>query len=130
MIKILIADNNKIFCEILRCILQAEFSSIQIEETTGGENIFAIIEQIRPDLLIMDISLPGMSCVASVKKVKERFPDLPIAFLSECDDSRELETAGEAGTGWVFSKSNVTINSIFMMVNSVIKASKSSIQPA
>jgi two-component system chemotaxis response regulator CheB len=57
--KVLIVDDNSIFRQLLKETLQDRFSSIKIYEAADGEEALQKIETLRPNLIFMELGLPG-----------------------------------------------------------------------
>lgn len=81
-IQIFIADDHQLFIDGIKSLLKSEKEFIFMGEAHNGEEAFAILEKQIPDLLISDISMPGISGIELVKKVKLRWPDVKILVIS------------------------------------------------
>ncbi len=89
IIKVLIADDHQMFIDGLKALLKRE-KSIQITgEVSNGADAYEFIRQQPPDLLITDISMPGMSGVELTRLVKLNFPEVKVLVLSMYND-REI----------------------------------------
>lgn len=89
IIKVLIADDHQMFIDGLKALLKRE-KSIQITgEVSNGADAYEFIRQLPPDLLITDISMPGMSGVELTRLVKLNFPEVKVLVLSMYND-REI----------------------------------------
>ncbi|HPF64980.1 response regulator transcription factor [Lentimicrobium sp.] len=86
---VLIADDHQMFVDGLKALLRKE-KNIQIagEVSNGADALQAIIKK-QPDLLITDISMPGLSGVELTREVKSRYPEVKILVLSMYND-REI----------------------------------------
>jgi len=88
-IRILIADDHQMFIDGLKALLKRE-KNIQIcGEVGNGIDALDFIRLHKPDLLITDISMPGMSGVELTRQVKAHFPEVKILVLSMYND-REI----------------------------------------
>jgi CheY-like chemotaxis protein len=76
MEKVLIVDDNRASRDLIRAILKSVRCDI-IEATDGQEGL-ALMQQERPDLVLLDIDMPGLDGLAVVKKVRE---DTSLAYL-------------------------------------------------
>ena len=89
IVTVLIADDHQMFVDGLKALLRKE-KNIQIagEVSNGADALQAIIKK-QPDLLITDISMPGLSGVELTREVKSRYPEVKILVLSMYND-REI----------------------------------------
>ncbi|HEY4786994.1 MAG TPA: response regulator transcription factor [Bacteroidales bacterium] len=109
MIKILLADDHKIFRESLRKLLAAEGIAEVIAEAGDGKQLLDILEKHNPDLVLMDISMPVMDGIESTKKALEKYPDLKILTLSSFGDEKYYYKMVEAGVkGFVLKNSGIS----------------------
>jgi two-component system invasion response regulator UvrY len=81
-VKILIADDHPIVRKGLKGILVKAYPDALIEEVSDGAELLLQIGEYNWDVIISDISMPGMSGVEIVKKIKQRFPQMPVLILS------------------------------------------------
>jgi len=82
MIKVSIADDHRIVREGLRRIL-AEAPDIKVMDEAGdGREIIEKIRSNRPDVVLMDISMPDMDGLDATKQIHALFPELPILILT------------------------------------------------
>lgn len=100
MIRILLADDHMLFREGLKQLLSVHADmQIVAEASTGGE----VLEQLRQqeyDLLLLDVSMPGVSGSDLISRVRTRCPQLPILVLSMYNEpqlARRKLKAGAAG---------------------------------
>lgn len=109
MIKILLADDHKIFRESLRKLLSVEKIAEVIGEAGDGKQLLALLDQHSPDLVLMDISMPVMDGIETAKKALEKYPDLKILTLSSFGDEKYYYKMVEAGVkGFVLKNSGIS----------------------
>ena len=97
MIKLLIADDHHLFREGLSRIL-GDSPSFQIVGTvSSGEEAIASTVELSPDVLILDIHMPGMGGVEAAKQLHVRYPELGIIMLTVSEDENDLFAAVRAG---------------------------------
>lgn len=88
-IRILIADDHQMFIDGLKALLKREKSFQIIGEVSSGGQAIEFIGKTQPDLLITDISMPGMSGVELTRWVKHNYPDIKVLVLTMYND-REI----------------------------------------
>lgn len=89
MINILIADDHQMFIDGLKALLRREKNIHIAGEVSNGLDALAFIKKQQPDLLITDISMPGMSGVELTRQVKQLYPEVKVLVLSMYND-REI----------------------------------------
>lgn len=101
-IRVLLADDHAIVRAGLRMILAAEPDMTIVGEVADGDNALRMTEETHPDVVVMDISMPGMSGLDGVRRVKESVPDTQVVVLTMHEDQRYFFQALEAGaSGYV-----------------------------
>jgi two-component system response regulator NreC len=105
MPKVLIADDHAIVRTGLRTLLQAEPSLELVGEATGGYEAIELIEETRPDVLLLDISMPDLDGITVIKQIKTRYSDLRILILTIHEDQAMLREAIRAGaSGYILKR--------------------------
>src|SRR5476651_1754401 len=97
--KILIVDDHPMMREGLRSTIMGESD---LEISGEAENAAQAMEAMKtqlPDLVLMDITLPGKSGLELIKDVKAMYPQVPVLILSMHDESLYAERALRAGAG-------------------------------
>jgi two-component system response regulator NreC len=96
----MLVDDHEIVRTGLRMMLEAESDLEIVAEAKSGEEALARVEECGPDLIIMDVSLPGMGGVEATRALRERYPDIPILALTIHEDERyffQMLNAGALG---------------------------------
>lgn len=106
MIKVLLADDHSIVREGLRKVLE-DCSDIKvIAEASDGETAFDEAMAKRPDVAVIDISMPGMDGLEVVSRMKAYCPEIPVLILTMHDEEQYVIRAIEAGAmGYVTKQS-------------------------
>lgn len=105
-LRILLADDHETVREGLRMILNAQ-PDMQVVATAGdGREAVAQAERITPDVVIMDISMPGMNGLAATVQLTERCPGAKVLTLTRHADGSYLQQLLRAGAaGYVLKQS-------------------------
>ncbi|AKC85907.1 LuxR C-terminal-related transcriptional regulator [Pseudoxanthomonas suwonensis] len=90
--KILIADDHHLILEGVKSKLCELGDDLEFATAMTIDEVRAQLAQgMPPDLLIMDLSMPGASGLDHVVEVRERFPSLPLVMLSGAEDARQMK---------------------------------------
>src|SRR5687767_9605023 len=105
-LRILLADDHETVREGLRMILNAQ-PDMQVVATAGdGREAVSQAERMTPDVVIMDISMPGLNGLAATIQLTERCPDAKVLTLTRHADSSYLQQLLRAGAaGYVLKQS-------------------------
>lgn len=99
-VRIILADDHKIMREGIHALLEHEPGIEVIGEAEGGESAVRLALEQRPDVVIMDITMPDMSGIEATRRILAELPDIKIIALSMHSDRRfvrEMLAAGAAG---------------------------------
>lgn len=106
MFRVLLVDDHAIFRKGLRLLLQARGDAEIIGEASDGRQAADLAAELRPDLVIMDISMPNLNGIDSAKLIRNSSPDSHILALTALNDHRTISEALRAGiTGYVVKSS-------------------------
>ena len=101
-IRVLLVDDNALFREGIEQILRADGRFDVVGHASSGEEGAALAQTLQPDLVLMDLQMPGMGGIAAIRFIRERQPSLPIGVLTMLESSSSVEAALAAGaTGYV-----------------------------
>ena len=122
MPNILIVDDNEMFRRALKEILSAHLGSVDITEAGDGNGVRKRMETQLPDLIFMDVALPGENGLQLTEKIKAESPQIPIVILTNYDTPEYRDAATRAGADGFLSKRLSTPQAI-------VSAAKSFISP-
>ncbi len=100
MIRVLLADDHAMFREGLRALLASEDDIDVIGEAHDGEEAVARASELQPDVVVMDILMPGLNGIEATQEIRTRLPGVKVLVLSMYDDEehiRRLLAAGASG---------------------------------
>lgn len=95
--KIVLIDDHVLFREGVRRILDFEESFEVVAEGSDGDQALVLVEQYRPDVVLMDINMPNVNGVQATKKLFSKFPDVYVIILSIHDDENYVTHALKSG---------------------------------
>ncbi|MFB0528042.1 MAG: response regulator [bacterium] len=96
-IKILIADDHALFREGLRRILELEKDIKIVGEAKDGAETFELVSRLKPDVILMDISLPGPNGIRITRQIKKRYRKVYVIMLSMYEDTVHITESFQAG---------------------------------
>ena len=97
MIKVLIADDQELIRESLGIVLGANPDMEITGMASDGQSVLSMIKKEKPDVILMDIRMPGMDGVECTRVVKEKYPDIYIIILTTFDDDEYVYGALKYG---------------------------------
>lgn len=81
-IRVLVADDHTIVRSGVRMLLEAEPDIEVVGEALNGEEALALTELLRPDVILMDIAMPGLDGLQATRQVKSRWPEISVLILT------------------------------------------------
>jgi NarL family two-component system response regulator LiaR len=96
-IRVMIVDDHDIVRGGIRFLLLA-FEDIElVGEARGGEEALGACEQVQPDVVLMDMVMPGMDGVAATQALRERYPHVRVLVLTTFHEDDMVQRAMQAG---------------------------------
>ena len=120
-LRILIVEDNGPFRQTLRESLQMSFPGIAIDEAKTGVEAWQRVEASYPDLILMDLRLPGESGLKLTHKIKAAYPDITIFILTHFDTPECREAAFKCGADRFICKDSITAKQLEKLVRSYYK---------
>lgn len=109
-ITILIVDDERTFGEALQLALRQEKDLDVVEVATDGDTAVRAIDRHHPDVVLMDVSMPGMSGIETTRRIKEEDPEALVLILSGHEDPLLLARAVQAGAVGLLHKTETVVN--------------------
>jgi len=104
-IRILIADDHVLVRAGLRALLGADPDLEVVAEAGDGAETLRLAAELAPDLVLLDVSMPGESGIATAERLKEAHPELAVLFLTMHEEEGLLHEALRAGAaGYVIKR--------------------------
>ena len=116
MKRILIVEDNAFFLQFFRETLRSRFPSMEISEARNGEEAMQKIKTVQPEVIFMDVRLPGESGLELTKKVKAQYPDIIVVIVTNYDLPEYRKAAYESKANHFISK-----DSFLQIINSILQ---------
>ena len=100
-IHILIADDHPVFRFGLRALLNAMPDTEVVGEVTSGEEVLALAPSLRPDVILMDINMPGVNGIEATRRIRETNPDIRILMVTMLEDDSVFAAMRAGARGYV-----------------------------
>ena len=105
--RILLGDDHALFRDGLRLQLRDLDPDVEILDAADFDQLLAIVaEQGALDLALVDLSMPGMDWRLALRRLNERFPDLPVVVVSASDNHSDILQALDSGAAGFIPKSS------------------------
>ncbi|MFC5528618.1 response regulator [Cohnella yongneupensis] len=96
-VRVLLADDHPHAREGMRMIVSADPDFVVVGEASSGEEAIVLSDALQPDLVLMDIHMPGMGGLEAVKAIKGGQPQVKIVIVTVSDDASHLFEAIKKG---------------------------------
>lgn len=107
-IRILLADDHLLFRQGVRNLLSQEPDMEVVGEAGDAAEALARVDETRPDIVLLDVGMPGLSCFEAARQIRREQPDTQVVFLSMYDDDDYLNQGVEAGArGYILKDSPI-----------------------
>ena len=124
MLRTLIVEDSNFYRQLLKDTLCSQFPKMVISEAVDGEEAFKKITAVPPDLIFMDIKLPGESGLEVTRKIKTQYPDTVVIILTSYDLPEYREAASQYKADHFLSKGSATKEQIVALVRSILSERK------
>ncbi len=105
--KIIIADDHQIVRDGISALLIKKQEIEIVAEASNGEELLNILKNLTPDIIILDISMPGKTGIELTKIIKTEYPEIEIIIFSSHSEGENVIKAIEAGAKGILPKNSV-----------------------
>ena len=102
-IRVMLVDDHPMVRSAIRQALEAPDVEV-VAEASSAEEAIGLAPSVRPDVLLLDIDLPGLSGIEAVRELAPRLPDMQIVVLTASTDNRDLLDAVRYGAAGYLTK--------------------------
>ncbi|MDQ3864878.1 MAG: response regulator transcription factor [Actinomycetota bacterium] len=96
-IRVLIADDHPFFRDGLRVLLEATPDTELVGEATDGDQVVTLAAELKPDVILMDLRMPGLGGIEATRKVLEETPETAVLVVTMVEDDDSVFAAMRAG---------------------------------
>jgi DNA-binding NarL/FixJ family response regulator len=118
-IRILVADDHPIFRYGLRELLSTQMDFMLVGEATTGDEVFRLINDLKPDILLLDLSMPGMSGMDVLRRLRDQRDVRAIVLTASITPSETAQVLKLGGQGIVLKGS--PSSALFKSIRSVFE---------
>ena len=118
-IRVLLADDHRLFAEALEAILGADERIEVVGTARDGREAVELERKLAPDVVLMDISMPGMDGVDAARTIRKRRPDACILILTGSNSRTDVDLARKSGAAGYVTKDRIAAELIEAIVEVV-----------
>lgn len=96
-VRILLVDDHSVVREGLRALLEQHEGLTVVGEAGDGQNALVEAERLKPDVVLMDMKMPGMSGLETLAALKERMPSIHVLVFTSFAEESQVRDAVSAG---------------------------------
>ena len=107
-VRVLIADDHHLFTQALEAILATDERVEVVGRAHDGEVVVELARSLRPDVVLMDIGMPGVDGIEATKRIRRDRQDARVLILTGSSSSADVDRAKRAGAAGYVTKDHVT----------------------
>ena len=97
MIKVIVCDDQAIIRDGLEMLLKLEKDIEVVGQAQDGAEAVAMVEKVQPDLVLMDLKMPGLNGIEATRQIRANYPQVKVLVLTTYDDDEWVFDAIRAG---------------------------------
>ncbi len=113
--KILIVDDHDEVRSVLRRYIESRTTFEVVGEASDGEQAVALVEQLQPDVVIMDINMPKTDGIEATRTIKSRWPKVVILACSVAADDESIKTMIASGASGYIIKGDLGTDLVYSL---------------
>jgi DNA-binding NarL/FixJ family response regulator len=101
---VIAVDDRPDFLDVVRKVVRATPGLVIVGEASCGEEAVRLVEQMRPDLVVMDVRMPGIGGVGATRQIKAAHPSTIVALVTTCSPEDLAPEAEESAADALICK--------------------------
>lgn len=118
-IRVLIADDHTLFADALEAIVSTDGRFAVVAKVKNGEEALGVALAEKPDVVLMDISMPVMDGIEAANLIHERLPKTKVLMLTGSDSAADVARSREAGAAGYVTKDRIAAELVEAIVEVV-----------
>jgi DNA-binding NarL/FixJ family response regulator len=106
-ISVLVTDDEPLFVEMIKAILSAEEDIAVVATACNGRSAVRLAQELRPDVIVMDVSMPVMDGIEATRVIRDRDPDACVMILTGGTAPNDVARARKAGAAAYLTKDRI-----------------------
>jgi NarL family two-component system response regulator LiaR len=96
-LRVLVADDHALMLEAIRRILGDVADIAIVAEAQSGRQVLPLLERTKPDLVVLDLNMPGMDGLLCLERIRARHPSVKVVILSASTEPERIDAAFRRG---------------------------------
>ena len=105
MLKVVLADDHRLILDSIKRALEEDGGFQVVGEASSGERVLPLVARALPDLVVLDLRMPGMDGLMCLDQIKKRHPEIKVVVLSASTDEKLIESVLKRGASAYIVKS-------------------------
>jgi DNA-binding NarL/FixJ family response regulator len=97
VIRVLLVDDHKLVRAGLQSLLESTDDLTVVGAASSGEHAVELVDRLTPDVVLMDLSMPGMGGIEATRRITARYPEVQVLVLTSFSDAERVRGALDAG---------------------------------
>lgn len=106
-ISVLVTDDEPLFVEMIQALLAAEEGIAVIATARDGQAAVRLAAELRPDVIVMDVSMPVMDGIEATRRIREHDPDASVLILTGGTATGDVDRSRKAGAAVYLTKDRI-----------------------
>lgn len=120
MFSVLIIESNEFFRESFTGVLRNYMPAVAIEEMGDGNEAIEKIDRNVPDIIFIDLRLPGKNGLELTKEIKARHPEIKVGIISNLDLPEYRSFASDYGADYFLDKASLSGTEVIALIEDVL----------
>jgi len=120
MFSVLVIENNEFFRKSFTGMLKSHMPTLVIEDTGDGNDAIERIDSKVPDIIFLDLRLPGKNGLELTREIKTRHPETKIGIFSNLDLPEYRMSASMCGADYFLDKTSLCCNEIVALIQGLL----------